>query len=206
MKIICVGMNYRLHNKELGETLLEKENPVIFMKPDSSILRNRRPFFLPDFSDRIEYETELVVRISRLGKSIEAKFADRYWDAVTLGIDFTARDLQQEYRAKGLPWELCKGFDSSAVVGDWIEKENLAKDLQELNFRLDIDGKTVQQGYTGDMIFSVGKIIEYVSSFCTLKTGDLIFTGTPVGVGPVHIGEHLQGYLEDKNVLDFHIR
>ena len=199
-------MNYSLHNKELGETLLEKENPVIFMKPDSSILRNRRPFFLPDFSDRIEYETELFVRISRLGKSIEAKFADRYWDAVTLGIDFTARDLQQEYRAKGLPWELCKGFDSSAVVGDWIEKENLAKDLQELNFRLDIDGKTVQQGYTGDMIFSVGKIIEYVSSFCTLKTGDLIFTGTPVGVGPVHIGEHLQGYLEDKNVLDFHIR
>lgn len=206
MKIICVGMNYRLHNKELGETLLEQENPVIFMKPDSSILRNRRPFFLPDFSDRIEYETELVVRISRLGKSIEAKFADRYWDAVTLGIDFTARDLQQEYRAKGLPWELCKGFDSSAVVGDWIEKENLARDLQELNFRLDIDGKTVQQGYTGDMIFSVGKIIEYVSSFCTLKTGDLIFTGTPVGVGPVHIGEHLQGFLEEKNVLDFHIR
>ncbi|MBO7246972.1 MAG: fumarylacetoacetate hydrolase family protein [Bacteroidaceae bacterium] len=206
MKIICVGMNYRLHNKELGETLLEQENPVIFMKPDSSLLRNRRPFFLPDFSERIEYETELVVRISRLGKSIEAKFADRYWDAVTLGIDFTARDLQQEYRAKGLPWELCKGFDSSAVVGDWIEKENLAKDLQELNFRLDIDGKTVQQGYTGDMIFSVGKIIEYVSSFCTLKTGDLIFTGTPVGVGPVHIGEHLQGFLEEKNVLDFHIR
>jgi 2-keto-4-pentenoate hydratase/2-oxohepta-3-ene-1,7-dioic acid hydratase in catechol pathway len=199
-------MNYRLHNKELGETLLEQENPVIFMKPDSSMLRNRRPFFLPDFSERIEYETELVVRISRLGKSIEAKFADRYWDAVTLGIDFTARDLQNQYRSKGLPWELCKGFDSSAVVGDWIEKEALEKELQDLNFRLDIDGKTVQQGYTGDMIFSVARIIEYVSSFCTLKTGDLIFTGTPVGVGPVHIGEHLQGYLEDKNVLDFHIR
>ena len=199
-------MNYRLHNKELGETLLEQENPVIFMKPDSSMLRNRRPFFLPDFSERIEYETELVVRISRLGKSIEAKFADRYWDAVTLGIDFTARDLQNQYRSKGLPWELCKGFDSSAVVGNWIEKEALEKELQDLNFRLDIDGKTVQQGYTGDMIFSVARIIEYVSSFCTLKTGDLIFTGTPVGVGPVHIGEHLQGYLEDKNVLDFHIR
>ena len=199
-------MNYRLHNKELGETLLEQENPVIFMKPDSSMLRNRRPFFLPDFSERIEYETELVVRISRLGKSIEAKFADRYWDAVTLGIDFTARDLQNQYRSKGLPWELCKGFDSSAVVGDWIEKEALEKELQDLNFRLDINGKTVQQGYTGDMIFSVARIIEYVSSFCTLKTGDLIFTGTPVGVGPVNIGEHLQGYLEDKNVLDFHIR
>ncbi len=199
-------MNYRLHNKELGETLLEQENPVIFMKPDSSMLRNRRPFFLPDFSERIEYETELVVRISRLGKSIEAKFADRYWDAVTLGIDFTARDLQNQYRSKGLPWELCKGFDSSAVVGDWIEKEALEKELQDLNFRLDINGKTVQQGYTGDMIFYVARIIEYVSSFCTLKTGDLIFTGTPAGVGPVHIGEHLQGYLEDKNVLDFHIR
>ena len=199
-------MNYRLHNKELGETLLEQENPVIFMKPDSSMLRNRRPFFLPDFSERIEYETELVVRISRLGKSIEAKFADRYWDAVTLGIDFTARDLQNQYRSKGLPWELCKGFDSSAVVGDWIQKEALEKELQNLNFRLDINGKTVQQGYTGDMIFSVARIIEYVSSFCTLKTGDLIFTGTPAGVGPVHIGEHLQGYLEDKNVLDFHIR
>ena len=199
-------MNYRLHNKELGETLLEQENPVIFMKPDSSMLRNRRPFFLPDFSERIEYETELVVRISRLGKSIEAKFADRYWDAVTLGIDFTARDLQNQYRSKGLPWELCKGFDSSAVVGDWIEKEALEKELQDLNFRLDINGKTVQQGYTGDMIFSVARIIEYVSSFCTLKTGDLIFTGTPVGVGPVHIGEHLHGYLEEKNVLDFHIR
>lgn len=155
-------MNYRLHNKELGETLLEQENPVIFMKPDSSMLRNRRPFFLPDFSERIEYETELVVRISRLGKSIEAKFADRYWDAVTLGIDFTARDLQNQYRSKGLPWELCKGFDSSAVVGDWIEKEALEKELQDLNFRLDIDGKTVQQGYTGDMIFSVARIIEYV--------------------------------------------
>lgn len=206
MKIICVGMNYRLHNKELGETLLEQENPVIFMKPDSSLLRNRRPFFLPDFSERVEYETELVVRISRLGKSIEAKFANRYWDAVTLGIDFTARDLQNQYRSSGLPWELSKGFDSSAVVGDWIEKDALNKELQDLNFRLEIDSETVQQGYTGDMIFSVAKIIEYVSSFCTLKTGDLIFTGTPAGVGPVHIGEHLQGFLEDKNVLDFHIR
>ena len=199
-------MNYRLHNKELGETLLEQENPVIFMKPDSSMLRNRRPFFLPDFSERIEYETELVVRISRLGKSIEAKFADRYWDAVTLGIDFTARDLQNQYRSKGLPWELCKGFDSSAVVGNWIEKEALEKELQDLNFRLDINGKTVQQGYTGDMIFSVAAIIEYVSSFCTLKTGDLIFTGTPAGVGAVAIDNHLQGYLQDKKVLDFYIR
>ena len=205
MKIICVGMNYSRHNKELGETLLKPESPVIFMKPDSAILRNRRPFFLPDYLGRVDYETEIVVRISRLGKSIGARFADRYWDAVTLGIDFTARDMQNDFRKKGLPWELCKGFDQSAVVGDWIPKEQIA-DLQDLHFNLDIDGKTVQQGHTADMIFPVARIIEYVSSFCTLKTGDLIYTGTPVGVGPVSIGQHLQGYLEGKNVLDFHIR
>lgn len=205
MKIICVGMNYPQHNKELGETLLIPEKPVIFMKPDSSILRNRRPFFLPDFSERVEYETELVVRICRLGKSIEARFADRYWDALTLGIDFTARDMQNDFRKRGLPWELCKCFDSSAVIGDMIlKKENM--NLQDINFHLDIDGERVQQGYTGDMIFTVAQIIEYVSSFCTLKTGDLIFTGTPVGVGPVKIGQHLQGFIEDKNVLDFHVR
>lgn len=205
MKIICVGMNYSKHNKELGESLFKPENPVIFMKPDSSILRNRRPFFLPDHLGRVDYETELVVRISRLGKSIGARYADRYWDAVTLGIDFTARDMQEDFRKKGLPWELCKGFDQSAVIGEWIPKEK-AGDLQDLHFNLDIDGRTVQQGHTADMIFPVAEIIEYVSSFCTLKTGDLIFTGTPVGVGPVSIGQHLQGFLEGNNVLDFHIR
>ncbi|MCQ2064437.1 MAG: fumarylacetoacetate hydrolase family protein [Bacteroidaceae bacterium] len=205
MKIICVGMNYPRHNKELGETLLKPESPVIFMKPDSSILRNRKPFFLPDHMGRIEYETELVVRIDRLGKSIGARFADRYWDAVTLGIDFTAREMQNDLRRKGLPWELCKGFDQSAVIGDWVPKEKVGE-LQNLHFGLDIDGQRVQDGYTGDMIFTVGRIIEYVSSFCTLKTGDLIFTGTPAGVGPVSIGQHLQGFLEGENVLDFHIR
>jgi fumarylpyruvate hydrolase len=141
MKIICVGMNYSKHNKELGETLLKPDSPVIFMKPDSSILRNRRPFFLPDNLGRIDYETEVVVRISRLGKSIAAKFADRYWDAVTLGIDFTARDMQTDFRSKGLPWELCKGFDGSAVIGDWIPREE-AGDIENLRFNLDIDGKT----------------------------------------------------------------
>jgi 2-keto-4-pentenoate hydratase/2-oxohepta-3-ene-1,7-dioic acid hydratase in catechol pathway len=205
MKIICVGMNYSRHNKELGETLLTPDSPVIFMKPDSAILRNRRPFFLPDHLGRVDYETELVVRINRLGKSISARFADRYIDAVTLGIDFTARDMQNEFRSKGLPWELCKGFDQSAAVGDWIPKDKMG-DLQNLHFRLDIDGNTVQEGHTADMIFPVARIIEYVSGFCTLKTGDLIFTGTPVGVGPVSIGQHLQGFLEDSNVLDFHIR
>lgn len=198
-------MNYIMHNKELGESLIERKDPVIFMKPDSSILRNRRPFFLPGDWGRIEYETVLVVRISRLGKSIEARFADRYWDAVTVGIDFTAREMQERFRREGLPWELCKGFDQSAVVGDWVEKEKIGS-LQDLHFNLDIDGNTVQTGYTGDMINPVARIIEYVSSFCTLKTGDLIFTGTPAGVGPVRIGQHLQGYLEGENVLDFHVR
>lgn len=208
MKIVCVGMNYMPHNKELGETLLKPESPVIFMKPDSSILRNRKPFFLPDHLGRVEYETELVVRINRLGKSIAARFADRYWDAVTLGIDFTARDMQKDLRSKGLPWELCKGFDGAAVIGDWVERKDLSEpvDLQNLHFNLDIDGKTVQNGYTAEMIFPVAEIIEYVSSFCTLKTGDLIFTGTPVGVGPVCVNQHLQGYLEGRNVLDFHVR
>lgn len=198
-------MNYIMHNKELGESLIERKDPVIFMKPDSSILRNRRPFFLPGDWGRIEYETVLVVRISRLGKSIEARFADRYWDAVTVGIDFTAREMQERFHREGLPWELCKGFDQSAVVGDWVEKEKIGS-LQDLHFNLDIDGNTVQTGYTGDMINPVARIIEYVSSFCTLKTGDLIFTGTPAGVGPVRIGQHLQGYLEGENVLDFHVR
>ena len=153
----------------------------------------------------MDYETEIVVRINRLGKSIAARFADRYWDALTLGIDFTARDMQNDFRKKGMPWELCKGFDQSAVIGDWIPKEQIA-DIQDLHFNLDIDGKTVQQGHSADMIFPVARIIEYVSGFCTLKTGDLIFTGTPVGVGPVSIGQHLQGFLEGRNVLDFHIR
>ncbi len=205
MKIICVGMNYSKHNKELGETLLKPDSPVIFMKPDSSILRNHRPFFLPDNLGRIDYEAEVVVRISRLGKSIAAKFADRYWDSVTLGIDFTARDMQTDFRSKGLPWELCKGFDGSAVIGDWIPREE-AGDIENLRFNLDIDGKTVQEGCTADMIFPAARIIEYVSSFFTLKTGDLIFTGTPAGVGPVSVGQHLQGFLEGKNVLDFHVR
>lgn len=206
MKIVCVGWNYARHNKELGYTLKDGEKPVVFFKPDSAFQRNRRPFFLPDFSDRVEYETELVFRISRLGKSIGEKFAPRYIDAVTVGIDFTARDMQADCRAKGLPWGLSKGFDGSAVTGDFKPLQAIGKDICDLRFRLDIDGETVQEGYSGDMIFSVGKLVEYVSGFCTLKTGDLMFTGTPEGVGPVRVGQHLEGYLEDEKVLDFHIR
>ena len=205
MKIIAIGMNYQLHCHELhaGEAL--PQEPVIFMKPDSALLKDGKPFFIPDFSEQVDYETELVVRINRLGKNIAERFAHRYYDAVTVGIDFTARDLQRKYRAEGKPWELCKGFDNSAAIGDWIPVERF-KDIQQLNFHLDIDGKTVQRGYAGDMLFKIDQIIAYVSRFCTLKIGDLLFTGTPVGVGPVQVNNHLEGYLEDEKVLAFYIR
>lgn len=204
MKIIAVGMNYAEHNKELNNTLVPKK-PVIFMKPDSAILKDGKPFFIPEFTNKVDYETELVVRICRLGKHIAPRFAHRYYDAVTVGIDFTARDLQDDFRAKGLPWELCKGFDDSAVLGDFVSTEKLPA-IQDLHFQLDIDGQTVQRGHTADMLFKVDEIIAYVSQFCTLKIGDLIFTGTPVGVGPVSVGQHLQGYLEGEKLLDFHVR
>ncbi len=204
MKIIAIGMNYAAHNKELNNTLLP-EKPVIFMKPDSAILKDGKPFFIPEFSERVDYETELVVRICRLGKHIAPRFAHRYYDAVTVGIDFTARDLQNDFRAKGLPWELCKGFDDSAVLGNFVPIEKLPA-IQDLHFHLDIDGQTVQKGHTADMLFKVDEIIAYVSQFCTLKIGDLLFTGTPVGVGPVSVGQHLQGYLEGEKLLDFHVR
>ena len=200
MKIIAIGMNYPLHCKEL-----HAEEPVIFMKPDSALLKDSKPFFIPDFCQQVDYETELVVRINRLGKNISERFAHRYYDAVTVGIDFTARDLQRKFRAEGKPWELCKGFDNSAALGDWGPVEKFA-DIQHINFHLDIDGKTVQQGNTQDMLFRVDQIIAYVSQFCTLKIGDMLFTGTPVGVGPVQINNHLEGYLENEKVLDFYVR
>ena len=190
MKIIAVGMNYALHNQELGHTSVNKE-PVIFMKPDSAILKDGKPFFIPDFSNEVHYETELVVRINRLGKNISPRFASRYYDALTVGIDFTARDLQRKFREAGNPWELCKGFDSSAAIGTFVPVDRY-KDIQSLNFNLMIDGKEVQRGCTADMLFKVDDIIAYVSKFVTLKIGDLLFTGTPAGVGPVSIGQHLQ--------------
>lgn len=205
MKIFAVGMNYIQHNKELDGTLYKPENPVIFTKADSALLKDHKPFFIPDWSNRVDYETELVVRICRLGKSIPEKFAHRYYDAVTVGIDFTARDWQNDARAKGLPWELCKGFDGSAAIGDWVEVEKF-RDIQALHFHLDINGKTVQEGCSSDMLFKIDEIIAYISRFFTLKTGDLLFTGTPVGVGPVHIDDHLEGYLEERKVLEFNCK
>lgn len=205
MKIFAVGMNYAAHNKELDTALIIPEEPVIFMKPDSALLKDGKPFFIPDFSDEIHYETELVVRINRLGKNISERFAHRYYDAVTVGVDFTARDLQRKLRAAGNPWEISKGFDNSAVIGSFIPVDKF-KDIQNLNFSLAIDEQTVQYGNTADMLFKVDEIIAWISKFFTLKIGDLLFTGTPVGVGAVSVGQHLQGYLEDEKLLDFYVR
>lgn len=205
MKIFAVGLNYPQHNKELNETLYKGEVPVIFTKADSSLLKDGKPFFVPDDMGRIDYETEIVVRICRLGKAIPARFAYRYYDAVTVGIDFTARELQAELRKKGLPWEMCKGFDGAAAIGEWVSVEKF-RDVQALQFHLDINGKTVQEGRTSDMLFTIDEIIEYISKYFTLKTGDIIYTGTPVGVGPVNIDDHLTGYIEDRKVLEFNIK
>ena len=197
-------MNYAAHNKELHHTL-ELTEPTIFMKSDSSLLKDGKPFFIPDFSSEIHYETELVVKIDRLGKNIAERFAHRYYSEVTVGIDFTARDLQRRLREQGLPWEISKAFDNSAVIGTFIPLEE-AGNVNQLSFHLDMNGKTVQQGNTADMLFSVDQIIAYVSRFFTLKIGALIYTGTPVGVGPVSIGDHLEGYLGERKLLDFHVR
>ena len=205
MKIFAVGLNYPQHNKELNETLYKGEVPVIFTKADSSLLKDGKPFFVPDDMGRIDYETEIVVRICRLGKAIPARFAHRYYDAVTVGIDFTARELQAELRKKGLPWEMCNGFDGASAIGEWVSVEKF-RDVQALQFHLDINGKTVQEGRTSDMLFKIDEIIEYISKYFTLKTGDIIYTGTPVGVGPVNIDDHLTGYIEDRKVLEFNIK
>ena len=195
-------MNYPQHNKELDGTLYKPEAPIIFTKADSALLKDGKPFFIPDFMGRIDYETEVVVRICRLGKSIPERFAHRYYDALTVGIDFTARDLQEQLRKNGQPWDLCKGFDGSAVIGQWVDKEKFLN-INTLPFHLDINGHTVQEGCTADMLYTIDSLVAYISQYFTLKTGDILFTGTPVGVGPVHIDDHLEGYLADRKVLEF---
>lgn len=198
-------MNYIRHNKELDGTLYKPESPVIFIKPDSALLKDGKPFFIPDWMGQIDYEAELVVRICRLGKGIPERFAHRYYDAVTLGVDFTARDLQKKLRDARLSWDLCKGFDGSAAIGEWVDVDKF-RDIQALHFHLDINGNTVQEGCSSDMLFRVDEIIAYISRFFTLKTGDLLYTGTPAGIGPVHIDDHLTGYIEDRKVLDFNCK
>ena len=198
-------MNYAQHNKELDGTLYKPETPVIFTKADSALLKDRKPFFIPDHLGQIDYEAELVVRICKLGKTVPERFAHRYYDAVTVGIDFTARELQKKLREAGQPWDLCKGFDGAAAQGEWVSKEKF-RDVQAMHFHLDINGQTVQEGRTSDMIFSIDHIVSYISQFFTLKTGDIIYTGTPVGVGPVHIDDHLEGWVEDRKVLEFNCK
>ena len=197
-------MNYATHNKEMHHSL-ELSEPTIFMKSDSSLLKDGKPFFIPDFSSEIHYETELVIKIDRLGKNIAERFAHRYYNEVTVGIDFTARDLQTKLRNQGMPWELSKAFDNSAVIGSFISKEEIG-DIQAVPFHLDINGQTVQSGNTESMLFTVDQIIAYVSRFVTLKIGDLLFTGTPAGVGPVKIDDHLQGYIGQQKLLEFYVR
>ena len=205
MKIFAIGMNYVAHNKELHDTLLKTEKPVIFTKADSALLKPGKPFFVPDHWGRIDYEAEVVVRICRLGKNISQRFAHRYYDAVTVGIDFTARDLQREASQNGQPWTICKGFDGSAAIGEWVDIAKF-RNVQALHFHLDKNGETVQEGCTSDMFYGVDEIIAYISQFFTLKTGDLLYTGTPAGVGPVQIGDHLDGWLEDRKVLDLNCK
>lgn len=204
MKIICVGRNYAAHAKELNNAV--EEQPVIFLKPETALIPGRQPFFYPSFSNDIHYETELVIRISKVGKNIAEKFAHRYYDELTLGIDFTARDLQQNLKSKGLPWELAKGFDGSAPVGTFIRKDHFGKPMNDLRFSMRMNGEEKQSGHTADMLFSVDRIISFVSSFYTLKIGDLIFTGTPQGVGPVKQGDEIEAFLEGEKVLTVKIR
>ena len=205
MKIICIGMNYPTHNKEMQHALLLSE-PVIFMKSEASLLKDGKPFFIPDFSLDVQYEAEIVIKINRLGKCINRRFACRYYDEITVGIDMTARDLQRKLRKDGLPWELSKSFDNSAVIGKFISIEKEGLNIDAVPFHLDIDGKTVQQGNTADMIFKTDEIIEYISRFVTLRMGDLIFTGTPAGIGKVEINNRLQGYINDRKILDFRVK
>lgn len=203
MKIICVGRNYAAHAAELKNEV--PSEPVIFLKPDTALLPKRQPFFYPDFSKDIHFETEVVVRINRLGKNIAPKFAHKYYSELSLGIDFTARDLQQKLKEKGLPWEKAKAFDGSAPTGKFVDKAKLTE-LNQLNFELKVNGESRQSGNTSQMLFPIDELIAYVSQFFTLKIGDLIFTGTPQGVGPIAIGDHLEAYLENEKVLDLKIR
>lgn len=202
MKILCVGRNYSEHAKELGNAV--PENPVIFSKPDTALLKNGEAFYLPDFSNDVHHEVELVIRINKMGKKIQEKFARNYFNEIGLGIDFTARDMQSQLKEKGLPWELAKAFDGSAPIGDFFSIEG--KDIKQINFSLKKNGTTVQQGNTAQMIFSFEQIVSFVSQYFTLKVGDLIYTGTPAGVGKVNAGDKLEGFVEDQLMLTCEVK
>lgn len=204
MKIICIGRNYVAHAEELKNEI--PDEPVFFMKPDSSLLRNNDPFYIPEWTSEVHHEIELVIKINRLGKNIDKRFAHRYFDEIGLGIDFTARDVQNKLKAKGLPWEKAKAFDQAAVISTTFFEKAIFPDPEAIYFKLNINGKPVQEGNSELMIFGFEEIISHVSKYVTLKIGDLIYTGTPAGVGPVKIGDRLEGFLEDKKLLDFMIK
>ena len=203
MKIFAIGQNYVEHNKELNSK--NPTEPVVFMKPDTSLLKNNKPFYIPDFTNELHYETELIIKFNRLGKNIDSIFANRYYAEIGLGIDFTARDLQRKLKTEGKPWEISKAFDNSAVIGNFLPVTELG-DVQNIQFRLDLNGKTVQNGNSSDMIFQINELVAYVSRFFTIKIGDLLFTGTPVGVGKVEVGDRLEGYIFNNKMFDFLIK
>jgi len=203
MKIFAIGQNYIEHNKELNS--LHPAEPVVFMKPDTALLKNNKPFYIPNFTKELHYETELIIKFNRLGKNIDTVFAPRYYAEIGLGVDFTARDLQRKLKAEGKPWELSKAFDNSAVIGNFLPVEELG-DIQNIRFHLDLNGKTVQDGNSSDMIFPINELVMYVSRFFTIKIGDILFTGTPAGVGSVAIGDRLEGYIFDTKMFDFYIK
>jgi 2-keto-4-pentenoate hydratase/2-oxohepta-3-ene-1,7-dioic acid hydratase in catechol pathway len=203
MKIFCVGRNYADHATELGNAV--PDEPVIFMKPKSALLQPHTPFYYPEFTNELHYEGELVLRISKNGKYIQEKFANKYYDAITVGLDFTARDIQQELKQKGLPWEKAKAWDNSAVVGKWVPVANL-KNRKEISFGLHKNKESVQEGQSADMIFDFDYIISYISNFFSINIGDLIFTGTPKGVGEVVVGDELEGFLEGESLLQLEVK
>ncbi len=203
MKILAIGQNYTEHNKELNSN--HPSEPVVFMKPDTALLRNNKPFYLPDFSEDLHYETELIIKINRLGKNIDPKFAHRYYSEIGLGVDFTARDLQRKLKNEGKPWEISKAFDNSAVIGEFLPVD-MFPDVQDIHFSLKLNNETVQNGHSADMIFPVNELIAYVSRFFTLKIGDILFTGTPAGVGKISVGDRLTGYINENKMFDFKIK
>ena len=206
MKIICIGRNYADHAKELNDGAEIPKEPLFFLKPDTALLRNNDPFYIPSFSNEVHYECELVVRITRLAKCIDRKFASRCYEEVGLGIDFTARDLQREAIQKGLPWELCKGFDHSAALSNqFVPLAELGGDVQNLEFEMELNGEVRQHGFTKDMLFTVDEIISHISRYMTLRIGDLIYTGTPVGVGPVKPGDNIKAKIGGHTLLDFDV-
>ncbi|GAB5556527.1 MAG: fumarylacetoacetate hydrolase family protein [Schleiferiaceae bacterium] len=204
MKIICVGRNYSEHIAELNNE--RAKDPVLFLKPETAILLKKQPFFIPDFSENVHHEIEVCVRINRLGKNIAPQFARKYYSEVTVGLDFTARDLQSQLKEKGLPWEKAKAFDGSAAIGKWVSLESVGGDINNLNFSLEKDGETAQSGNTSQMITPIDELISYISTFFTLKIGDVIFTGTPAGVSQIQAGNQLKGFLEGEQLLNISVK